>query len=287
MSESVHPRADEIDSLTARELVELMHKEDAQAIAAIDPHLADIARAIDGTAERLRSGGRLHYFGAGTSGRIAAMDAVECSATFGVPSDLVQAHEGGDDEQEDDERRGRDHAQRSGVGAGDVAIGISASGTTAYVLSAIAAAKSAGAMVVALTCTPGSPLGQVADIACEIETGPEVIAGSTRLKAGTVQKVTLNMISTGVFTRLGNTYRGRMVNVVATNDKRRARAARLVAELGGTSVEVASQALGEAGGSAKAAILMLRRGLTAPEAKQRLSAAGGNLNQTLTEARRL
>lgn len=286
MSESVHPRADEIDSLTTLGLVKLMHAEDARALEAIDPQLGEIARAIDGIAERLRAGGRLHYFGAGTSGRIAALDAAECPATFGIPPDIVQAHEGGDDEQEDDEHRGRDHARRSGIRAGDVALGISASGTTPYVLSAIAAVKAAGAMVVSLTCTPGSPLGQAADVAIEIETGPEVIAGSTRLKAGTVQKVTLNMLSTGVFTRLGHTYRGRMVNVVATNDKRRARVARLVAELGRTSVEVAAQALSEAGGSAKTAILMLRRGLSAKEAKERLSAAGGNLSETLTEVHR-
>jgi N-acetylmuramic acid 6-phosphate etherase len=286
MSESVHPRADEIDSLTTLQLVELMHAEDTLALEAIDPQLGDIARAIDGIAERLRSGGRLHYFGAGTSGRIAALDAAECPATFGIPADLVQAHEGGDDEQEDDERRGRDNAERSGIGAGDVALGISASGSTTYVLTAIGTAKKAGAMVVALTCTPGSPLGQAADVAIEIETGPEVIAGSTRLKAGTVQKVTLNMISTGVFTQLGHTYRGRMVNVVVTNDKRRARAARLVAELGHTSVEAAAKALSEARGSTKAAILMLRRGVSAQEAEVLLSAAGGDLNATLTEARR-
>ena len=249
MSESVHPRADEIDSLTTLQLVELMHAEDARALQAIDSQLGEIARAIDGIAERLRSGGHLHYFGAGTSGRVAALDAAECPATFGISADLVQAHEGGDDEQEDDEHRGREHAVRSGIGSADVALGISASGTTAYVLSAIGTAKAAGAMLVALTCTPGSPLGQAADVAIEIETGAEVIAGSTRLKAGTVQKVTLNMISTGVFTQLGHTYRGRMVNVVVTNDKRRARAARLVAELG------------------------------------RTSAAGGNLNAFLTEAR--
>jgi N-acetylmuramic acid 6-phosphate etherase len=286
VSESVHPRADEIDALTTLQLVELMHAEDARALEAIDSQLGEIARAIDGVADRLRSGGRLHYFGAGTSGRIAALDAAECPATFGIAADLVQAHEGGDDEQEDDGDRGRDHAQRSGVGAGDVALGISASGTTAYVLSAIATAKATGAMVVALTCTPGSPLGQAADIAVEIETGPEVIAGSTRLKAGTVQKVTLNMISTGIFMQLGHTYRGRMVNVVVTNEKRRARAARLVAELGRTSVEVAAQALTDAGGNTKAAILMLRRGMSAQEAKERLDAAGGNLNATLAEAGR-
>lgn len=286
MSEGVHPRADELDSLTTLELVALMHAEDARAIEAIDPHLGEIAGAIDAIVERMRSGGRVHYFGAGTSGRIAALDALELSATFGIAADLVQAHEGGDDEQEDDEQRGRDHAQRSGVAAGDVALGISASGATGYVVSALRTARAAGAMVVALTCTPGSPLGQTADVAIEIETGPEVIAGSTRLKAGTVQKVILNMISTGVFTQRGHTYRGRMVNVVVTNDKRRARAARLVAELGGTSLELAAQALADARGNAKAAILMLRRGVSAQEAEKLLSAARGNLNATLTEVRR-
>jgi N-acetylmuramic acid 6-phosphate etherase len=286
MSESVHPRADELESLTTLELVELMHAEELRAHEAILPHLPEIARAVDAIARRLRSGGRLHYFGAGTSGRVAALDAAECPATFGIAPDLVQAHEGGDDEHEDDENRGRDDAQRSGIAASDVAVGISASGTTAYVLSAIGMTKAAGALVVALTCTPGSPLGKTADIAIEIETGPEVIAGSTRLKAGTVQKVTLNMISTGAFTRLGYTYRGRMVNVVVTNDKRRARAARLVAELGGTSIELATRALTEARGNTKAAILMLRRGIAAHEAEKLLAAASGDLNATLTEARR-
>lgn len=286
MSESVHPRADELDSLTTQELVELMHAEDARALEAIDPQLSEIASAIDAIAGRLHAGGRLHYFGAGTSGRIAALDAGELSATFGIAADLVQAHEGGDDEQEDDEHRGRDHAQRSGVGAGDVALGISASGTTPYVLSAIGAAKAAGAMVVVVTCTPGSPLGQAADIAIEIETGPEVIAGSTRLKAGTVQKVTLNMISTGTFVRLGLTFRGRMVNVVVTNDKRRARAERLVADLGATSIELAARALRDARGDAKAAILMVRLGVSAQQAEDLLSATGGNLDATTSGAQR-
>jgi N-acetylmuramic acid 6-phosphate etherase len=228
----------------------------------------------------------VHYFGAGTSGRIAALDAAECPATFGIAADLIQAHEGGDDEHEDDAHRGREHARHSGVGTRDVAVGISASGTTPYVLSAIRAAKAAGALVVALTCTPRSPLAQAADIAIEIETGPEVIAGSTRLKAGTVQKVTLNMISTGAFIRLGHTYRGRMVNVVITNDKRRARAERLVAELGGVSIEQAALALSDARGDSKAAILMLRLGVSAQQAEDLLSAAGGSLEATLSEAQR-
>jgi N-acetylmuramic acid 6-phosphate etherase len=263
-----------------------MHAEELRAHEAIHPQLPEVARAVDAIAARLRLGGRMHYFGAGTSGRIAALDAAECPATFGIAADLVQAHEGGDDEQEDDAHRGSDHAGRSGVGNHDVAVGISASGTTPYVLSAIGAAKAAGAMVVALTCTPGSPLGQAADIAVEIETGPEVIAGSTRLKAGTVQKVTLNMISTGTFIRLGHTYRGRMVNVVVTNDKRRARAERLVAELGGKSIDLAAHALNDTRGDTKAAILMLRRGVSAKQAEDMLAAAGGNLDATLSEGQR-
>ncbi len=151
-------------------------------------------------------------------------------------------------------------------------------------LSAIGEAKRVGATVVALTCTPDSPLGSTAEVAIEVETGPEVIAGSTRLKAGTVQKVCLNMLSTGVFTRLGHTYRGRMVNLVVTNDKRRARASRLVAELGGTSLEQAARALDAAQGNAKVAILMLRHGLSAQNAGERLAAAAGDLNLVLTES---
>lgn len=286
MSEDVHPRADEVDLLSTVELLELMHAEDRLALEAVRAQLGQIARAVDAIAQRIRSGGRLHYFGAGTSGRIATLDAVECPATFGIDKDLVQAHEGGDDEHEDDGHRGRDHARRGGIGVNDVALGISASGRTAYVVSAIGEAKAAGALVVALTCTPGSPLGETADVAIEIETGPEVIAGSTRLKAGTVQKVCLNMVSTGVFTQLGHTYRGRMVNLVVTNEKRRARAAQLVAQLGDATLEQAAAALREARGSAKVAILMLRRGLTAQDAKDRLNAVGGDLNLILTEAQR-
>jgi N-acetylmuramic acid 6-phosphate etherase len=286
VSESVHSRADELESLTTLELVELMHAEELRANVAIQPQLPEIARAVDAIAARMRLGGRMHYFGAGTSGRIAALDAAECPATFGIAADLVQAHEGGDDELEDDAHRGRRHAQGSGIGTGDVVVGISASGTTPYVLSAIGAAKAAGAMIVTLTCAPGSQLSHAADIAIEIETGPEVLAGSTRLKAGTVQKVALNMISTGTFIRLGHTYRGRMVNVVVTNDKRRARAERLVADLGQTSMENAARALTDARGDAKSAILMLRLGVSSQQAKDLLSAAGGNLDATLSEAHR-
>ena len=162
-------------------------------------------------------------------------------------------------------------------------VGVSAGGRTAYVLAALAEARRAGSLVVGISCAPGSPLGAVADVAIEIETGPEVIAGSTRLKAGTVQKVVLNMLSTGVFTKLGHTYRGRMVDLVAANEKLRGRAARIVADLTGASAARVGGALADAGGSAKLAILMLRCGLAAGEARSRLSSAGGDLSAALGE----
>jgi N-acetylmuramic acid 6-phosphate etherase len=283
MSESPHPRADELGLLSTRGLLQLMHGEDRRAVDAVTAHLDEVAAAVEAIAERLRSGGRLHYFGAGTSGRLAALDAAECPPTFGISADLVQAHDAGDGESEDDHRQGAKEARQAGLGAGDAVVGVSAGGRTAYVLAALGEARRAGSLVVGISCAPGSPLGAAADIAIEIETGPEVIAGSTRLKAGTVQKVVLNMLSTGVFTKLGHTYRGRMVDVVAANEKLRARAARIVADLTGASAARVEGALADAGGSAKLAILMLRCGLAAGEARSRLSSAGGDLSAALGE----
>jgi N-acetylmuramic acid 6-phosphate etherase len=284
MSEKAHSRADEMSSLATLQLLEIMQAEDRGAVEAVHGTLAQIADAVDAIADRLRSGGRLHYFGAGTSGRLAELDAAECPATFGIPGDLVQAHNAGDGEAEDDADEGRSEAQRSGLRSHDAVIGISAGGRTAYVLGALAEARGARSLIVGLTCAPGSPLGAAADIAIEIETGAEVIAGSTRLKAGTAQKVTLNMFSTGVFTRLGHTYRGRMVGVLGVNEKQRDRAARLVGELTGASTERVAQVLLDAGGSAKVAILMLRCGIAAADSRSRLAAAGGDLAAALGEA---
>ena len=283
MSENAHPRADAMDGLSTRELIELMHGEDRTAIESVHSALDQIADAVDRIAARLRSGGRLHYFGAGTSGRLASLDAAECPATFGVDADLVQAHAAGDGEAEDDHGRGVRDAGRARLGSDDAVIGVSASGSTAYVLAAVGEARRAGALVVGLSCAPGTPLGAAADIAIEVDVGPEVIAGSTRLKAGTAQKVALNMISTGVFKRLGHTYRGRMVDVVAANDKLRRRAARMVRELTGRSVQEVDAALRDAGGSAKVAILMLRFGIDATDSRARLSTASGDLAVALGE----
>ncbi|MDQ6919634.1 MAG: N-acetylmuramic acid 6-phosphate etherase [Candidatus Dormibacteraeota bacterium] len=283
MSENPHPRADELSRLSTRELLLVMHREDRRAVKAVEAHLDEVAAAVDAVAERLRRGGRLHYFGAGTSGRLAALDAAECPATFGVAADLVHAHDAGDGEPEDDDRRGAADARAAGLRVDDAVVGVSAGGRTAYVLGALAEAHRAASLVVGISCAPGSPLGAAADLAIEVETGPEVIAGSTRLKAGTVQKVVLNMLSTGVFTTLGHTYRGRMVDVVAANEKLRGRAARIVADLTGAPAGIVERALADAGGSAKLAILMLRCGLAAGEARSRLSSAGGDLSVALGE----
>jgi N-acetylmuramic acid 6-phosphate etherase len=285
MSENLHPRADEIDELTAFDFLELMHAEDVKAVEAMRPQLRQLARAVDEVVARLRAGGRMHYFGAGTSGLIARLDAAECPATFGIAAGVVAAHSADEPDQEDDRHLGMATVTQAALGPDDVVVGISASGRTAYVLGAFEGAAGAG-LRIAITCNPGSPLARAADIAIEVETGPEVIAGSTRLKAGTVQKLVLNMLSTAVFTRLANTHRGRMVGVVASNDKLRARAARLVADVGGASVEDATSALDASEGNPKVAIVMLRHGVTADEARERLAAANGDLGIVLAEARR-
>lgn len=245
--------------MSSLELLELMHAEDAAAVAAMKPQLRTIARAVDEITNRLRAGGRLHYFGAGSSGLIAELDASECPATFGVPADSVQAHAATDPQDEDDRELGIAAAKDAAMRPNDVAVGITASGHTAYVLGALAHAKAQGILSVAVTANPGSPAARQADVAVEVATGPEVIAGSTRLKAGTVQKLVLNMLTTAVFTRLGRTRRGRMTGVVATNAKLRERAARVVADLAGVSIDEARRRIEEAGGDIDAALAEVDR----------------------------
>jgi len=283
VSESPHPRADEVGVLQTTELLALLHSEDRSALEAVEARLPEIAAAVEAIADRIRRGGRLHYFGAGTSGRLAVLDAVECPATFGVAEGEVQAHNAGDGGAEDDADSGAATARLARLRPEDAVVGVSASGTTAYVLSAMEVARQAGSLLIGFSCAAGSPLGALADLAIEVDTGPEVIAGSTRLKGGTAQKVVLNMLSTGVFTRLGRTYRGRMVDVVASNRKLRGRATRIVAELTDAPADRVESALAEAGGSAKLAILMIRSGLAAGEARSRLSSAGGDLSAALGE----
>jgi len=259
MSEHVHPRADELDGLSVEEFLAVMHEEDLKAVRSVASALPAMSRAIEEVAERLSAGGRLHYFGAGTSGLIAALDAAECPATFGVEADAVQSHTALEPAQEDDRELGRQEARRAGLGERDVTVGVSASGSTAYVLGAFERARHDRTLLIAITCNPGSALGQAADTAIEVPTGPEVIAGSTRLKAGTVQKLLLNMLSTAVFTRLGRTHRGRMVGVIAGNDKLRGRAARIVADLTGLPLDEARRRLEDAGGDIRSVLAGVRR----------------------------
>ena len=284
MSEDVHPHSDRLDAMSTQEVVQLMHAEDRRAVEAVAPHLDRIAAAIDAIASRVRAGGNLHYFGAGTSGRIAELDAAEVAPTFGV--DAVRAHAAGDGAAEDDVDLGMSDSRAAGLTAGDAVVGVSASGRTAYVLAAIKEARAKGAMVVGFSCATNTPLGELADVAIEIETGPEVIAGSTRLKSGTVQKVVLNMISTGVFVRLGHTYRGRMTGVVAANAKLHRRAVKLIHDLTGVPPADAEMTLVAANGSAKAAVLMLRCTLSADEAAARLHEHNGDLAAALGERTR-
>lgn len=259
MSEEVHPRADAIDAMSSLELVSLMNREDVRAAQAVESQLESIASAVDALADRLRGGGRLHYFGAGTSGLIAALDASECPVTFGVAPDVVRAHIVTEPDEEDDHALGVQKAREAGVRRGDVATGVSASGRTAYVLGAMQRCTEDGALRIAITCRPGSPLARLADIAIELDTGPEVIAGSSRLKAGTAQKLVLNMLSTGAFTRIGRTRRGRMVSVVAGNKKLRERAALIIADLAGVTLDEARRRLDAADGSVEAALSAERR----------------------------
>ncbi len=284
MSEDVHPHSERLDAMSTHDVVQLMHAEDRRAVEALAPHLDRIAVAIDAIASRLRAGGKLHYFGAGTSGRIAELDAAEVAPTFGV--DAVRAHAAGDGAAEDDAEKGTSDARAAGLTAGDAVVGVSASGRTAYVLAAVREARTHGAWVIGLSCATRSRLGELSDVAIEIETGPEVIAGSTRLKSGTVQKIVLNMISTGVFVKLGHTYRGRMTGVVAANAKQHRRAVKLIRDLTGAPADDAEMTLVAANGSAKAAVLMLRSRLSADEAVALLHEHHGDLAAALGERTR-
>jgi N-acetylmuramic acid 6-phosphate etherase len=283
VSEEPHPRSDELDTIDIEDFLALMNDEDRRAVEVVRDQVPVIARTVELIAGRLRDGGRLRYFGAGTSGRLAELDAIECGPTFGIDPQVVVAYSAGDGEAEDDSRRGLADAQSAGLVAGDVVVAVSASGTTGYVLAAAREAQRAGALVVAVTCAPGSQLAGAADVAVELAVGAEVIAGSSRLKAGTAQKVVLNMLSTGVFTRLGHTYRGRMVGVAGANEKQRRRALKLVTELTGESAADAEGALQASQWNAKVAVLMLRRGLSPAESASILAKSDGDLAAALGE----
>jgi N-acetylmuramic acid 6-phosphate etherase len=273
--------AAELDRRSTRELVELMNREDATVPAAVGAAATEIAALVDAVAERLERGGRLVYVGAGTSGRLAAVDAAECVATFSVDAGSVVAVVAESDSAEDESGAGADAVAALAVTPLDVVVGVSASGATPYVLGALRAGAARGAHTAAVVCARESELGRVVDHEIVALVGPEVVAGSTRLKAGTAQKLVLNMLSTIVMVRLGKTFGDLMVDVAPANAKLRARIRRIVAAATGAPPERVETALAAADGDAKVAIVSLLAEVDAETARARLAGAGGRIREAV------
>ena len=287
-TEARNPRSEHIDELPTLDMLALINDEDALVAAAVRAELPHIARAVDVIAERFARGGRLVYIGAGTSGRLGVLDASECPPTFSVNPNLVQGLIAGGDRalrlssehSEDSPEEGARDLEQSGFSVADTLVGIAASGRTPYVLGAMRFARTHDAFTIALTCVPGSPMAEAADIAITPDTGPEILTGSTRLKAGTATKLVLNMLSTGVMIRTGATLGNLMVNVRPTNAKLADRARRIVVAATGCDFHLAEQLLREAG-DVKTAIVMQRLALPYAAAAARLKRAGGKLRLAL------
>jgi N-acetylmuramic acid 6-phosphate etherase len=288
-TEAINERTREFDLLPLLDQARLMNEEDRGVPAVVGTVLPQIADAVTRIAQALRGGGRLVYVGAGTSGRLAALDAVECPPTFGTDPDQVQAVLAGGpgtltdavEGAEDDERAGEREIDARAVGPKDVIVAIAASGTTPYVLAAARRARARGATTVAVTCVAGSPIAAACDLAITPVVGPEVIAGSTRLKAGTAQKLVLNMLSTLAMVQLGKVYGNLMVDLRVTNEKLRRRAVRIVAAAAAVAEPHAADALARAGGRVPVAIVMLATRTTAEAAAARLARAGGSLRRAV------
>ncbi len=280
-----------LDRMTALEIVRLMNREDRKVAGAVGRELSAIARAVDAIVEAMRRGGRLIYVGAGSSGRMAVLDAAEVPPTFGVPHEAIrafiaggrQAVTGAVEGAEDAAQAGVAALRRARVGKGDVVLGIAASGTTPYVLAAIEYARRRGATTIAITSNEHMPLAQLAKIAVNVEIGPEVLTGSTRLKAGTAQKMVLNMLSTAAMVKLGHAYENLMIDAVLTNEKLQERAVRILMEASGASVSAAEDALRAAGHNMRVGLVMLKLNVDAREARKKLAAANGNMRKALGE----
>lgn len=291
-TEARNPRTENFDELSTLNMLRVINDEDAAVAAAVRAELPQIARAVDAIAERFARGGRLFYIGAGTSGRLGVLDASECPPTFSVPPDLVQGLIAGGDralrlssEHSEDSREegARDlaAAEFAADGKPDTLVGIAASGRTPYVLGAIDYARERGALTIGLSCVPGSALAQAAEIAITPDTGPEVLTGSTRLKAGTATKLVLNMLSTAVMVKTGATLGNLMVNVRPTNAKLVDRAERIIAAATGCDRATAARLLEDSGQEVKVAILMARLSTDAASARTKLAEAKGVLSRAL------
>jgi len=272
------------------EIDRVIQEQDAAIPSVMTSQAVPLARAIEAITDRIRNGGRLFYAGAGTSGRIAMLDASELPPTYGVPADLVRVLMAGGEEAffaavegaEDDEEAAVQSVNTM-LHDADAIIGIAASGTTPYTVAAVRRANMIGALTIGITSTPGSPLARDTDIPIVLETGPEVILGSSRMKAGTAQKLALNTISTGIMIQLGKVYSNLMIEMPATNAKLRNRAVAMVELISGVSRAVALEALEASGGSVKHAIVIASRKVDAAAAKQLLDAQDGNLRKVLSD----
>jgi N-acetylmuramic acid 6-phosphate etherase len=291
LTEQRNAASKNLDRMTAMEIVRLMNREDRKVAVAVGREIRAIARAVDAIVRGMRNGGRFFYVGAGSSGRMAVLDAAECPPTFGISKKRMQALiaggrravtgavEGAEDSVRNAERDLREKKLRSN----DVVVGIAASGTTPYVLGALKYARKRGAATVAITSNRRMAVARLAKIVIAPEVGPEVLTGSTRLKAGTSQKMVLNMLSTAVMVRLGHAYENLMIDAVLTNQKLGDRALRILVEASGKSVSAAEHALRAAGHNMRAALVMLKGGVGVAEAKKLIAGADGDLRKALRE----
>jgi N-acetylmuramic acid 6-phosphate etherase len=279
LTEQANPLSTELDQLATADLVQLFCEEDRRPQEAVAAAAPALTAAIDAIAERLAQGGRMFYLGAGTSGRLGVLDAAECPPTFCSPPEVVQGVLAGgaaallrsSEGLEDLEEAGQADLEARGFSAADVLVGIAAGGTTPYVHGGLRHARRLGALAIAVACVPADQVPMPADLEIRLITGPELLTGSTRLKAGTATKMALNILSTGVMVRLGKVYGNRMIDVAVTNSKLEDRALRILADLAGVDRTRGAELLAETGGSVKVALLMAKAGLSAAEARASLS----------------
>jgi N-acetylmuramic acid 6-phosphate etherase len=291
LTEQANPASARLDQLSSSELVDLFCREDEKALLAMEAAAPALAEAVEAISARLRSGGRLFYLGAGTSGRLGVLDAAECPPTFCTPPDLVQGVLAGgapallrsSEGLEDLREAGRHDLIELGFSPADALVGIAAGGTTPYVLGGLEHAGAIGALAIAMACVPSEQAPMPCAIDIRLVTGAELLTGSTRLKAGTATKMALNIISTGVMVRLGKVYGNRMVDVAVTNSKLEDRALRILRDLAGVERERGHELLADAGGSVKRALVMAAAGLSAEQADGVLKAHDGQVRQALEQ----
>lgn len=289
LTEQPHPASGRIGELETAGMLAIMNAADAEIAAAVAMEIPRIAAAVDAIALRLQQGGHLTYIGAGTSGRLGVLDAAECPPTFHAPANLVQGIIAGGESalsrateaSEDDPEMGARDLLQSGFGPGDALVGIAASGRTPYVLGAVAAARKMGALTAGISCTPDSELSRAVEFPMEPKPGPEILTGSTRLRAGTATKMVLNMISTAVMIRLGYVYRNLMVNVQPTNKKLEDRARRIIEQAAGVTAERAAELLEQAGRSVRTAIVMEKKQVSREDAETLLRNVRGKIGDAL------